>query len=51
MNELINQIATSGDLAASSADMRILLSIFMFSFVVIIMCSIIIALSSLGGVK
>lgn len=51
MNELINQVATAGDLSASSADMRILLSMFMFSFVVIIMCSIIIALSSLGGGK
>ena len=35
MNELMNQVASAGDLAESTADMRIILAMFLFGFVIL----------------
>lgn len=35
MNDLMNQVASAGDLAESSTDMRIILSMFLFGFVIL----------------
>ena len=49
MNDLMNQVASSGDLAASLPEMRVMLAMFIFSFIVIVTCSMIIAIKNIGG--
>lgn len=49
MNEMMNQVASAGDLAATTPEMRILLSMFLFAFIVIVISSIFIAIKNLGG--
>lgn len=51
MNEIMNQIASAGDLAAASPDSRIFLSMYVFTFIIIVTCSIIIVIKNLGGGK
>lgn len=48
MNELINNVASAGDLAECSADMRILICIFMFCFVITIFATIIVGMKGIG---
>ena len=48
MNNLVEQIASSGELASITPDMRILLYLFMFTFIITISCMIIGYLKKLG---
>ncbi len=49
MNDLMNQVASSGDLAACLPETRVMLAMFIFAFIVIVTCSIFIALKNFGG--
>lgn len=48
MNSLVEQIASSGELASATPDIRILIYIFMFTFIITITCSIIGYLKKIG---
>ena len=48
MNNLVENIASSGELANATSDMRILLYMFMFTFIVVVTCSIIGYLKGIG---
>ena len=48
MNNLIENIATSGELSNATSDMRILLYMFMFTFIIVTTCSIIGYLKGIG---
>lgn len=48
MNNLVENIATSGELTNATSDMRILLYMFMFTFVIVTTCSIIGYLKGIG---
>ena len=48
MNELMNSIASAGDLASCTSDMRIMLNIFIFMYVLMILTIIIGFLSKIG---
>ena len=49
MNDLMNQIASAGDINGTLPEMRILVGLFLFTFIIIVMSSIFIALKNLGG--
>ena len=49
MNDLMNQIASAGDVNGTLPEMRILVGLFLFTFIIIVMSSIFIALKNLGG--
>lgn len=48
MNSLVENIATSGELENVTSDMRILLYMFLFTFIVVTFCSIIGYLKGIG---
>lgn len=48
MNNLVENIATPGELTNATSDMRILLYMFMFTFVIVTTCSIIGYLKGIG---
>lgn len=48
MEELVRNIASAGDLSSSTADMRLLLYMFLFTFVISIFVTIILTLKGLG---
>lgn len=49
MENIMNQVASPGDLAAASADARIFLAMFLFTFIILVTCSIIIVIKNMGG--
>lgn len=49
MNDLMNQVASSGDLVACLPETRVMLAMFIFAFIVIVTCSMIIAIKNIGG--
>ncbi len=49
MNDLMNQIASAGDINGTLPEMRILVGLFLFTFIIVVMSSIFIALKNLGG--
>lgn len=48
MNSLVEQIASSGELASATSDMRILIYLFMFTFIITTSCMIIGFLKKIG---
>ena len=48
MNNLVENIASSGELSNATSDMRILLYMFMFTFIIVVTCSIIGYLKGIG---
>lgn len=48
MNNLVENIATPGELSNATSDMRILLYMFMFTFVIVTTCTIIGYLKGIG---
>lgn len=48
MNSFVENIASSGELANATSDMRILLYMFLFTFIIVTFCSIIGYLKVIG---